>query len=350
MTLGTLGTARDRFISGEPNPMDLAYIMVLTLFGIVFIFGFIATIGDTTSAFNYLIYIVLFLFIYAVMLISNVSKGRFPGSVIFGSIRNNTDLLISIAAGSALGVLSSLGAYVASFAVLSWLQVPIPLTIATPQALTLTISTTFMLLIIAAFYIPEIEESTVHSVMVAIFTHIPAAILFLFAALSSIFVPQLFAFSLVLFFLAFAIGLFSVRHRSASRAAPSRSMASFMGSLFMSFIVSSLIFSLFHVYSAGSIADPWALLIKAFLFAFFVSLINWVLQNTIAGRIAHSINNSAYAVQQNNLPVQDIIFVPAMYAFLIILIYNKGHLINGVFTNLKMPVPAPLGGVSGGGF
>ena len=72
-------------------------------------------------------------------------------------------------------------------------------------------------------------------------------------------------------------------------------------------------------------------MLKAFLFAISITLIDWVLQNTMAGRISHSINNSVYAVMTLGLPLQEVVLMPVMYAFLIVLAFNRGHVLARVF-------------------
>lgn len=321
-----LGHSDDYFVSAAPNPSDLGYILVITLFLVAFIFGIVALQSDIAAAWDFVIYAVLGLFAYTILLVSNLSRGRLPGGVLFGSLKTSRQLYITLAIGAAFGIIVTLPEWFAPLSFLSWLSLPVDLSVATAG---LTASSAIVLLLLLAFYEPEIEEALVRSVFVPLFTHIPLAILLLFAAVSSLFVPALLPITLLLFFLSFAVGLFKARKRDPS-AQPRRSLRrTFYGALITSFVTTSLLFSILHV--SASPADAGTIMLKAFLFAISITLIDWVLQNTMAGRISHSINNSVYAVMTLGLPLQEVVLMPVMYAFLIVLAFNRGHVLARVF-------------------
>lgn len=130
---------------------------------------------------------------------------------------------------------------------------------------------------------PVMEELLFASLLVATFSDLDIPIAFGFAAMISLAFSSLFALTVVLLAIA-GIVAFNGSLRSFFRR--SRLITGAMARFAI-----AISFGLMHVYAYGANPDVTTIMVGAMLFAFVSYLIDWWRQDTIAGLVAHSMNN-----------------------------------------------------------
>jgi hypothetical protein len=300
----------DRFITGFPNKKDWIYIVsFFLLLSTPFIFNFL----QSSSIKSYgSIYLPIYILVFAGLGFAWLSKGKYVSEVIFGNTTTATTLYRDIAVGAIFGAALVSSLFIGS-TFLSFFQVGVPFAISPADTAT---TPALILLVVIGIFAPEVEESMRASFFVPTFTKIKLPIVLLFAGIITLAIPGLYILTIGFFVAAFIIG-FSPRVQSKLFTRPAERHM-------VAILISAVIFGLFHIYSYGSSPNVLQLMFSAFLFAVTADLINWKLQSTIAGRIAHSINNSFILAYTANIPYGLAALVVIIYALIIILIFKGG--------------------------
>ena len=300
----------DRFLTGYPNPKDWIYIVSFFLIlSTPFIFDFL----QSNSIKSYgSIYLPIYILVFSGLGFALLSRGRYVSEVIFGNTTTAIKLYRDMAIGAIFGAALISSLFIGT-TFLSYFQVPVPFAITPSDIATVP---ALLLLVVIGIFAPETEEAMRASFFVPTFTKLKLPIVLLFAGIITLAIPGLYILTVGFFIAAFIIGFSpSVQSKLFTRPAERHMVA---------ILISAVIFGLFHIYSYGSSPNMLQLMFSAFLFAVTADLINWKLQSTIAGRIAHSINNSFILAYTTGIPYELAALVVIIYALIIILIFKGG--------------------------
>lgn len=296
------------FLNPKTNIRDIAYIGFFFILVFILIFNFLSS-SSFKSYGN--IYLPIAIISMVLLAIAIATKQRTFSEVIYGNIKSNKDLFISIGIGLLVGGILVLTSQ--TFSIL-------PFSLSTQNY---NLIESFSLLLVVGFIGVEMEEMAFASTFFPTFekffksgSEIPiifvvSAILFLF-----MFGTQGMLFSFVFFALTI-LYVFSQGFRNLIGGKQYKKT-------FINMLLIAIVFGLFHIYSYGSSPDLLMLMGSAMLFRFVVDGINYFRRDAISSRIVHSINNSSVASYAMNISIILAIIVVGTYISVIYIIYKFG--------------------------
>jgi hypothetical protein len=168
--------------------------------------------------------------------------------------------------------------------------------------------------VVIAIFAVEAEESFRASFLVPTFTKLRMPILFIFAGIVTLAVSQLYLATVVFFFFALVFAF--------SKTLNAKVMASNLDRHFSAILVAAVVFGMFHIYSYSGSGNELSMIMSAILFAIIADIINWQLQNAVASRIAHSVNNAFVLAATAGISFILAGLVVLVYAIIIIMIWK----------------------------
>ncbi len=299
----------DVFIEGSVNKKDYIYVVgFFLLLMLPFIFNFLQS--SSTKSYGS-IYLPIFILTFAGIGFALVTNNKLTREVIYGSIKDDKDLYFSILAGAGFGFLLVSSLIFGGSSFLDFFRVSLPFSIGVGS---FAASESIALLVVIAIFAVETEESLRASFLVPTFTKLRLPILFIFAGVITLAVSQLYIVTILFFFFA----LFFAFSKSLSL----KVMTSNLDRHLSAILVAAIVFGLFHIYSYGTSPDELQLIGSAIAFAIVADLINWYMQNAIASRVAHSINNSFVLAATTGISFGLAALVVLLYVIIIVMLYK----------------------------
>jgi len=311
----------DVFLQEQPNKKDLSYLWFFALLFVVFFVAFLQSPGLVSYG---SIYIPLFLFTLIILGLA-IRKVHPFSEVIFGVPGYLANSLLSSSQKSGVERLYlslAVGLGIGGFLMSQYLTNGAAGSIFLPATLSISIGTTsgYIILAVLTIFGPEIEEMFRASVLV------PTAAGFigygkeysLIIIMAGILVA--FATSVPYYgYLLIAIGVFFVLTQRYADNLLTSTNASHIFALG----IAAIILGIFHIYAYG--ANVSLIYGAVLLFAFF-DLVNWFMQDTIASRMMHSVNNAIVGGSTLGLPfgIYVGLFGTALYAIIIISVWKSG--------------------------
>jgi len=300
---------KDVFVSSLPNKRDLTYIVsFFILLAIFFLFNFIQS--ESIKSWGN-IYLPIFIITLVLLIVGYLSKNKTFAEVIFGSDTTQKKVITDILVGGAVGfVLISSLILGTSSGFLSFFRAPLPFSVGVSQGN----AGNLVLLVVLGILAVEAEESFRASALVPTFTKLKLPIVLLLMGIITI-VINLAYVSLIFFIFAFVL-LISKDISSKIDNTPFQKHA-------VSILLASVIFGLLHIYAYSTTPDPYTLIGTAMLFAVLADSVNWLMQSTIASRIAHSVNNSFIGASELGANFGLATLVVVVYALIIVAVYQS---------------------------
>ena len=318
---------KDVFIDGAPNKKDYLYVVgFFLLLMLPFLFDFL----QSSSIKSYgSIYLPIFILTFAGIGFALITKNGLTREVIYGNIKDDKALYYSILAGAGFGFLLISSIIFGGSSFLSFFRLDIPFSIGVVPTAT---SQSIALLVVIAIFAVETEESLRASFLVPTFTKLRMPILFIFAGIITLAISQLYIVTILFFFFA----LFFAFNKTLSAKLASSNFDRHLSAI----LVAAVVFGLFHIYAYGSSVNELQLIESAVAFAIVADAINWYMQNAIASRVAHSINNSFVLAAMTGISFGLAGLVVLLYVIIIVMLYKMKGFIAARGTASSNLIPA----------
>lgn len=300
---------KDIFVEGGPNKKDYLYVVgFFLLLMLPFIFNFI----QSSSIKSYgSIYLPIFILTFTGIGFALITRNGLTREVIYGNIKDDKALYYSVLVGAGFGFLLISSLIFGGSSFLSFFRLDVPFSIGVVPTVA---SQSIALLVVVAIFAVETEESLRASFLVPTFANLRMPILFIFAGIVTLAISQLYIITILFFFFA----LFFAFSKRLSQKVSTSNFDRHLSSI----LVAAVVFGLFHIYAYGSSVNELQLIESAIAFAVVADLINWYLQNAIASRIAHSINNSFVLAAVTGINFGLAGLVVLLYIIIIVMLYK----------------------------
>ena len=299
----------DVFVNGGVNNKDYVYVIsFFILLMLPFMFDFLASSSIKSYG---SIYLPIFFITFAGMGFALITRNKFTREVIYGTIKDDKKLFWSLLVGEGFGFLL-ISSLIFGQNVLSFFKMDLPFSIGVVTSS--ASSSDIALLVVIAIFAVEAEESFRASFLVPTFTKLRMPILFIFAGIVTLAVSQLYLATVVFFFFALVFAF--------SKTLNAKVMASNLDRHFSAILVAAVVFGMFHIYSYSGSGNELSMIMSAILFAIIADIINWQLQNAVASRIAHSVNNAFVLAATAGISFILAGLVVLVYAIIIIMIWK----------------------------
>jgi len=301
---------KDVFVSSLPNKRDLTYIVsFFILLAIFFLFNFIQS--ESIKSWGN-IYLPIFIITLVLLIVGYLSKNKTFAEVIFGSDTTQKKVITDILVGGAVGFVLIYSLIIGSSSgFLAFFRAPLPFSVGVSQT---SNAGNLVLLVVLGILAVEAEESFRASALVPTFTKLKLPIVLLLMGIITI-VINLAYVSLIFFVFAFVL--------LTSKDISSKIDNTPFQKHIVSILLASVIFGLLHIYAYSTTPDPYTLIGTAMLFAVLADSVNWLMQSTIASRIAHSVNNSFIGASELGANFGLATLVVVVYALIIIAVYQS---------------------------
>ncbi|MDE1768107.1 MAG: hypothetical protein KGH62_01945 [Candidatus Micrarchaeota archaeon] len=291
------------------NKKDALYLILAVAIALLLLFNFISTGQNQSYGGIYTPILTIALILISLAIATN---GRLFGEVIYGNIRNDKQLYFSVGVGLVVGGAIAY-ALINNLQPLSFVGSPLPFAISGTAAAGLG---TYAILTIVG---PEIEELMFASALlptVASELRRPKvfSVMAFFAGMIFYFIFQVIVLAAVFFLFAFLIYI-------SSRARLTL-FGGDLGKFSVAVAFTAFAFAMFHLWAYGNAGNPLLLLEQAFAFRVGISFLNYILQDTISGRIIHSMNNAAIGSMTLGIPIANFGIAVFIYTAMIVIIYK----------------------------
>lgn len=300
-------------INGNPlSGADAKWIGVSILLFVFFYYEFLSSPSVTNPGNIYLVLYTFAIFIYGGALASR-NKGVL-NMFHYGYLKDMKDLYKSILIGAIFGTILVVG-YANSNNLLSIFSPPI-LAISGTALLGL-----YLTQAIVQIYGAETEEFAIQDAIIPTILRLLKSgselpIIFTFFGLFFLVTPVVQNILIGLGLLAAAV-IFVINPNLGTKFSNQKMLR-----FFASFTVGAFIFALFHIYAYGQAPNAIVLFESAFAFSIIDSIINYIMGNTIGGRIGHSMNNGFIFAIANNISFQIPILIELIYIMIIVIVYR----------------------------
>jgi hypothetical protein len=308
---------KDIFVKPRINKGDKWYAFVQFILTLIFIFSLIAS--SSTKAYGD-IYTPIELLSLTLIILSIITKGKFLfNEVLFGNIESRGDLFKTICVGLIFGLVAFFVVEIFSGGLLSFSSSILPLAIG--AGATVTLSEFF----VVGFIGVEAEDSLVQSLIIptiAAALNNPFVLSIVFFIATLIFltaIPGTLIIGVAFFFIGLLFLSFKVLRIDLTKSDRAKHLiAALIGAIGIG--------GIYHYYSYSlTSSNPYGSIIVAGLFFFVFALENWQQQNTIAGRMSHSVFNLMLLTTILAAPFTYMILVVFIYVAIIIATYEASR-------------------------